>query len=62
MPYGLPSWGSATTDEILAELGDRLHRYRLQQNRTLADVAAGAGVNMRTAQRARATPLARPAR
>ena len=54
MPYGLPSWGSATTDEILAELGDRLHRYRLQQNRTLADVAAGAGVNMRTAQRAEA--------
>ncbi len=46
--------GAATTDEILAELGARLNRYRLQQNRTLADVAAAAGVNMRTAQRAEA--------
>jgi transcriptional regulator with XRE-family HTH domain len=45
---------SSTTDEILAELGRRLERYRLQQNRTLADVAREAGVGLRTAARAEA--------
>lgn len=41
-----------TTEEILAEIGYRLQRYRLQQNRTLADVAAEAGVGERTLLRA----------
>lgn len=45
---------SSTNDEILAELGRRLERYRLQQNRTLADVAREAGVGLRTAARAEA--------
>ena len=45
---------SSTNDEILAELGHRLERYRLQQNRTLADVAREAGVGLRTAARAEA--------
>ena len=45
---------TATNDEILAELGQRLQRYRLQQNRTLADVAQQAGVGLRTAARAEA--------
>ena len=45
---------TATTSEILNELGRRLHRYRLQQNRTLAEVARTAGVSTRTAQRAEA--------
>ncbi|HEU4800646.1 MAG TPA: helix-turn-helix transcriptional regulator [Gemmatimonadales bacterium] len=45
---------TSTNDEILAELGQRLQRYRLQQNRTLADVAEQAGVGLRTAARAEA--------
>jgi Helix-turn-helix. len=45
---------SATTEEILHELGQRIARYRLQQNRTLAEVAAAAGVGVRTAMRAEA--------
>jgi transcriptional regulator with XRE-family HTH domain len=45
---------TATTEEILRELGQRIGRYRLQQNRTLADVAAAAGVGVRTAKRAEA--------
>lgn len=45
---------SSTNDEILAELGRRLERYRLQQNWTLADVAREAGVGLRTAARAEA--------
>ena len=45
---------TCTNDEILAELGRRLERYRLQQNRTLADVAREAGVGIRTAARAEA--------
>lgn len=45
---------ASTNDEILAELGRRLERYRLQQNRTLADVAREAGVGLRTAARAEA--------
>jgi len=43
-----------TTGEILGELGARLRAYRLQQNRTLEDVAEQAGVGYRTAQRAEA--------
>ncbi len=34
--------------EILAEIGRRLRRYRLQQNLTQADVARDAGVGVRT--------------
>lgn len=45
---------TSTTGEIMRELGQRIERYRLQQNRTLADVAAAAGVGVRTAQRAEA--------
>ena len=45
---------TATTGEILRELGQRMQRYRLQQNRTLAEVAASAGVGVRTAKRAEA--------
>lgn len=51
MPTILPT---ATTGEILAELGGRLRRYRLQQNRTIEDVAADAGIAYRTVQRAEA--------
>lgn len=43
---------AATTEEILAEIGERIRRYRLQQNRTLDDIAAEAGVAAITAQRA----------
>lgn len=51
----MPSIAPATTTpEILRELGDRLQRYRLQQNRTIAEVAATAGVYPRTVQRAEA--------
>lgn len=45
---------STTTAEVMAELGDRLRRYRLQQNRTLQEVANSAGVGLRTAGRAEA--------
>ena len=45
---------TATTEEILRELGQRIERYRLQQNRTVAEVAASAGVGVRTAKRAEA--------
>lgn len=50
--HQIPS--TATTDEILRELGQRLQRYRLQQNRTAADVARDAGVGLRTLERAEA--------
>ena len=43
---------TSTTKEILTEIGFRLQRYRLQQNRTLAEVAAEAGVGVRTLVRA----------
>lgn len=49
-----PHTPSATTDEVLREVGDRLRRYRLQQNRTVADVAREAGVSTRTVDRAEA--------
>jgi transcriptional regulator with XRE-family HTH domain len=45
---------TATTEEILAEIGQRLERYRLQQNRPLGEVAAEAGISLRTAIRAEA--------
>ena len=45
---------SDTTEEILSEIGRRLQRYRLQQNRTVADVATEAGVGARTVERAEA--------
>lgn len=45
---------TATTDEVLREVGQRLQRYRLQQNRTAADVAGDAGINARTLERAEA--------
>jgi transcriptional regulator with XRE-family HTH domain len=43
---------ATTTEELLAEIGSRLQRYRLQQNRTVEDVAAEAGVSRLTAHRA----------
>ena len=43
---------SATTEEILREVGDRLRRYRLQQNLLAARVATVAGVNQKTLERA----------
>lgn len=43
-----------TTGEVLQEIGERLRGYRLQQNRTLDEVATAAGVGLRTAQRAEA--------
>lgn len=45
---------AATTHEVLVEIGRRLQRYRLQQNRTVADVAASAGTSSRTVDRAEA--------
>ncbi len=36
----------------MTELGDRLRRYRLQQNRTVEELAANAGVGFTTARRA----------
>jgi transcriptional regulator with XRE-family HTH domain len=45
---------SSTVPEILSELGRRLRRYRLQQNRELEEVARTAGVGLRTAARAEA--------
>jgi putative transcriptional regulator len=45
---------AATTDEILRELGTRFQRYRLQQDRTIEEVAATAGIGTRTLERAEA--------
>lgn len=42
----------ATTPEILAELGGRLRRYRLQQNRTVLEVARASGLTTITIERA----------
>ncbi len=42
------SFTQLTEPEILAELGRRLRRYRLQQNLTQAAVARAAGVGTRT--------------
>lgn len=43
-----------TTPEILLEMGDRLRAYRLQQNRTLEDLARDAGVSVGTLKNAEA--------
>jgi transcriptional regulator with XRE-family HTH domain len=45
---------TATTEEVLADMGQRIQRYRLQQNRTIVDVAKAAGIGSRTARRAEA--------
>ena len=45
---------SSSTPQVLAEIGSRLRGYRLQQNRTLGEVAATAGVGLRTAASAEA--------
>ena len=45
---------TATTEETLREIGQRLRRYRLQQNRTAFDVAREAGIGARTLERAEA--------
>lgn len=42
----------ATTSEILEELGARLRRYRLQQNRTVAEIAVHSGLSRVTVERA----------
>ncbi|MEX2181385.1 MAG: helix-turn-helix transcriptional regulator [Gemmatimonadaceae bacterium] len=36
---------TATTTEILSELGHRIRRYRLQQNRTVAEIASRSGLS-----------------
>jgi len=46
------SFVSHTDKEILAELGRRLGRYRLQQNVTQEDLARAAGVSTRTIRNA----------
>ena len=43
---------TATTSEILGELGSRIRRYRLQQNRTIAEVAELSGLSRVTVERA----------
>lgn len=45
---------ASSTPEVLAEIGARLRGYRLQQNRLLREVAATAGVGLRTAASAEA--------
>lgn len=40
-----------TTGEILTEIGSRLRGYRLQQNKTIAEVALAAGLGERTVRR-----------
>lgn len=42
---------TSTTDEVLAEIGERLRQYRLQQNRTIAAVARDAGLGTSTVAR-----------
>lgn len=43
---------TSTTPEVLREIGARLAQLRLQQNRTAAELAAEAGVGVRTLLRA----------
>lgn len=45
---------TATTGEVLEEIGSRLQRYRLQQNRTIDEIAAEAGIGNRSVIRAEA--------
>lgn len=40
--------GHLTDSELIAEIGDRIRRYRLQQNLLQRDVAQKAGVSPRT--------------
>ena len=40
--------GVNTDDDILAEIGNRLREYRLQQNTEMADVASRTGLNRNT--------------
>lgn len=51
MPQFRPA---ATTQEILGEIGHRIARYRLQQNRTIAELAKAAGLGTATVKRAEA--------
>lgn len=43
---------TATTSEILENLGARLRQYRLQQNRTVAEIAELSGLSRVTVERA----------
>lgn len=43
---------TSTTAEVLEELGARIRRYRLQQNRTVAEIAREAGLSRITVERA----------
>lgn len=43
---------ASTTPEILVEIGARIRRFRLQQNRTIQELAAAAGLTPRTIERA----------
>lgn len=43
-----PIRATSTTDEILREAGGRLQRYRLQQNRTVDEIALSAGIHRNT--------------
>jgi transcriptional regulator with XRE-family HTH domain len=45
---------TSTTDEVLRELGSRMRDYRLQQNRTIDDLARDAGLGTSTVKRAEA--------
>lgn len=45
---------TSTTDEVLRELGDRMRDYRLQQNRTIEELARDAGLGTMTVKRAEA--------
>jgi transcriptional regulator with XRE-family HTH domain len=46
--YNAPVNGPRTDAEVLAELGRRLRRYRLQQNVSQRTLAKRAGVSLRT--------------
>ena len=50
----MPISEASSTPEVLREIGSRLRRYRLQQNRELREVAESAGVGLRTAASAEA--------
>ncbi|MFY7923589.1 MAG: helix-turn-helix domain-containing protein [Gemmatimonas sp.] len=45
---------TSTTDEVLREIGGRLRDYRLQQNRTIDELARDAGVGTMTVKRTEA--------
>lgn len=50
--------GQMTDDHILAELGERLARLRLDKNLTQSELAQQAGVGLRTVQRLEAGAVA----